>query len=88
MDSTNRTKEIDESKDELLILVKHHVEDILHKHFLSHGIKADYDLRNDAIIHVFNLALKKGNNPHFQQFKGQYIRYMAKSYLFGINLEN
>lgn len=84
----SRTKQIDDSKDELLILVKHHVEEVLYKYFLKHGIKADYQLRDDAIYHVFELAHKKGNNPHFQQFKGQYIRYMVKSYLFGYGIDS
>lgn len=86
MDDTS--KQIDESNDELLRLVKHHVEEVLYKHFLKHGIKAGYELRDDAIHHVVNLAHKKGNNPHFQQFKGQYIRYMVKSYLFGYGIDS
>jgi hypothetical protein len=84
----SRSKQIDESKDELLILVKHHVEEVLHEYYLKHGIKANYDIRDDAVLYVFELAHKKGhNNSKFQEMKGQYIRVMAKSYLFSKYLD-
>jgi len=84
----SRSKQIDESTDELLILVKHHVEEVLHEYFLKHGIKADYDVRDDAVLYVFELALKKGtHDSKFQEMKGQYIRVMVKSYLFSKHLD-
>lgn len=78
------SKQIDDSKDELLKLVKHHVEELLHEFFyLKNGFKADYDVRNNAVLHVYHLVLKKGtHDSKFQEHKGQYIRVMAKSYLF------
>lgn len=82
------SKNIDESTDELLILVKHHVEEVLHEYFLKHGIKADYDVRDDAVLYVFQLACKKGtHDSKFQEMRGQYIRVMVSSYLSNKNLD-
>lgn len=85
----NRSKQIDDSTNELLRLVKHHVEEVLHEDFLKNGIKAGYDVRDDAVLYVFELAIKKGShNSKFQERKGQYIRYMAKNYLFGNGIDS
>jgi hypothetical protein len=85
----DRSRKIEESSDDLLQLVRHHVEEVLHEYFLKNGIKADYDVRDDAVLHVYNLARKKGtHDSKFQELRGQYIRVMVKSYLFSKNLDN
>lgn len=85
----DRSKAIEESTDDLLQLVRHHVEDILHEYYLKNGIKADYEVRNDAVLHVYKLARKKGtHDSQFQERRGQYIRVMVSSYLSSKNLES
>ena len=85
----NRSKQIEQSTDELLQLIRHHVEDVLHEYFQKNGIKADYDVRDDAVLHVYELARKKGSHDSkFQEHKGQYIRIMVKNYLFKNYLHN
>ena len=85
----SRSKQIDESTDELLQLVRHHVEDVLHEYYLKNGIKADYDVRDDAVLHVYELARKKGtHDSKFQELRGQYIRVMVTNYLSSRNLES
>lgn len=85
----SRSKQIDESTDELLQLVRHHVEDVLHEYFLKNGIKADYDVRDDAVLHVYDIARKKGTyDSQFQERRGQYIRVMVTNYLSSRNLES
>ena len=42
----SRSKQIDESPDELLQLVRHHVEDVLHEYYQKNGVKTDYDIRD------------------------------------------
>lgn len=74
----NRSKQIEESKDELLQLVRHHVEDVLHKYYPKHG----YDVRDDAVLYVYELARKKGtHDSNFQQNKDTYIKNMVGNYL-------
>jgi hypothetical protein len=85
----NRSKQIEESDDELVKLIRFHVEDILDKYYLKQGLKADFDIRDDTILYVFEIARKKGTyNTKFQNNKDKYIRIIAKNYIFGINLEN
>jgi len=85
----SRSKQIDESPDELLQLVRHHVEDVLHEYYQKNGVKTDYDIRDDAVLYVYELARKKGSyDSKFQERKGQYIRVMVKNYLFKNYLEN
>lgn len=85
MESNDLSKQIDENTDELLILVKHHVEEVLYKFYLSNGIKAGYDVRDNAISYVYNLAIKKGtHDTKFQELRGQYIHFMVKNYLLKI----
>ena len=55
----SRSKQIDESPDELLQLVRHHVEDVLHEYYQKNGVKTDYDIRDDAVLYVYELARKK-----------------------------
>lgn len=85
----DRSKQIDESTDELIILIKHHVEEILQEYYLKHGIKSDYDVRDDAVLGVYAIVVKKGtHDTKFQERKGQYIRVIAKNYIFGYSTDS
>jgi hypothetical protein len=84
----DRSKQIEESSDELIQLIRRQVEDVLDKHFTKNGVKTDYDIRDDAVLHVYGLVRKKGtHDSKFQLNKEQYIRIMVKNYLFKMYLD-
>jgi hypothetical protein len=83
------TKEIDNSNNELIKLVKFHVEDILSKHFDDTGILIGYDLRDDAIYHTVERVIKKYlNDSRFETKKDVFIRTIAMSYIFGYGIDS
>lgn len=76
------TKGIEESTNELIIYIRRCVNENLFDYHKAFGIEINYKLRNEIIIHTFNLILKKYvKNSNFEEKKHEIVTNIVKNYI-------
>lgn len=80
---------IDNSTDELIKLIKYHVERRLSEYNAEYGVDLSYDLRDSCVIHTYKTIQKKyQNDSNFEKKKEKMIKLVAESYICTKYLEN
>lgn len=75
-------KQIEESPNELMQYIRHEVEDILHLFFTEYNVVSDYDVRNELVLYVYGVMMKKySHHSSFDDIKKETIKNVAVSYL-------
>ncbi len=83
------TLSIDNSTDELLKLIKYHVERRLSEYNIEYGVDLSYDLRDSCIMHTYKTIQKKyQNDSNFEDKKEKMIKLVVESYICTKYLEN
>lgn len=83
------TLSIDNSTDELIKLIKYHVERRLSEYNTEYGVDLSYDLRDSCIMHTYKTIQKKyQNDSNFEDKKEKMIKLVAESYICGKYLDN
>lgn len=83
------TSSIDNSTDELVKLIKYHVERRLCEYNTEYGVDLSYELRDSSIIHTYKIIQKKYlNDSNFENKKEKLIKLVAENYISKKYLEN
>jgi len=87
MDS-DLTKNIENSTDELLLLIQQIVDEIISSYIKLYGIYFDYKIRNEIIIHTYNLIIKKYvSDTNFNEKKITIIRTISRTFILKKHFE-
>lgn len=80
---------IDNSTDELVKLIKYHVERRLYEYNTEYGVDLSYELRDSSVIHTYKTIQKKYlNDSNFENKKEKLIKLVAENYISKKYLEN
>lgn len=78
MESVN----VEYSNDELVKLIKYHVERKLYEYHSLYGVDLSYELRDSSVIHTYKTICKKYlNDGNFETKKEKLINLVIENYI-------